>query len=48
LCAEQKEATLDDDEWQYEEPKQEKSLYIPLCFIAIAIAIYAIIIGYFW
>jgi len=38
----------DDDDWQYEEAKDEKSLCVPLYFVAIAVVIYAVIIGYLW
>ena len=41
------DTTTDDDNWEYEPPKQETSPWLPV-FIAAGVAIYGYIFYYFW
>ncbi|XP_034184011.1 cytochrome b5 [Osmia lignaria lignaria] len=41
------DTTTDDDNWEYEPPKQETSLWLPV-FIAAGVAIYGYMFYYFW
>ena len=42
-----RQPSVDDDDWEYEEPKKETSPYLPI-FIALGVLIYAIIFYYLW
>lgn len=39
------EPTVDDDDWEYEEPKKESSPYLPL-FIGLGVLVYAVLFYY--